>query len=150
MTERDELVARIMRAQHELQRVFAYDRSNPLLGVNLTMTQLKIVMILSLRGGATGHELSEAMGVSPATITGIIARLTAQNLVARHEDPTDRRIRRIALTTAGRQLIDGLVSAGADHQARLLQRLSLADLSTVERALTLILGAAAAEAAEAG
>ena len=41
------------------------------------------------------------MGVSLATITGIVDRLAAQGLVTRREDPRDRRVRRVELT-AGR------------------------------------------------
>ena len=35
-------IARIMKAQKRLYHVFAFDRSDPLLAANLTMSQLKV------------------------------------------------------------------------------------------------------------
>src|SRR5262245_5515685 len=111
MSERDQVIARIMKSQERLAHHFAFDRSDPLLAANLTMPQLKILLILSLREGASGQELTGVMGVSLATITGIIDRLVAQDLVTRREDPRDRRVRRVELTPTGQELIDGIMTA---------------------------------------
>lgn len=138
-------VGRIMAAQEQLAYFFAFDRSDPILTAHLTMSQLKIMLALSLRGGASGQELTQVMHVSLATITGIVDRLASQDLVARREDPRDRRVRRLELTPAGRKVIDGFITAGAEHHRRLLQRLDLDALMTVERAMEHILGAARSE-----
>ena len=145
MSERDQVIARIMKSQERLAHHCAFDRSDPLLAANLTMPQLKILLILSLREGASGQELTGVMGVSLATITGIIDRLVAQDLVTRREDPRDRRVRRVELTPTGQELIDGIMTAGATHQRRLLERLDPAELATVEEATRLLLSAAEAE-----
>jgi DNA-binding MarR family transcriptional regulator len=149
-SERDETIGRIMAAQERLAYVFAFDRSDPLLSVHLTMPQLKIMLALAVRGGASGQELTTVMGVSLATITGIVDRLVAQDLVLRREDPKDRRVRRLELTGAGQDLIDGILTAGAAHQRRLLERLDAGGLTTIEHALQLMLGAAEAERADNG
>ena len=135
-------VGRIMATQERLAYFFAFDRSDPLLTANLTMSQLKIMLALWMRGGSSGQELARVMNVGLATITGIVDRLASHDLVTRREDPRDRRIRRVELTPAGRELIDGIITAGAEHQRRLLERLDLDALETVERAMGLILGAA--------
>src|SRR5262245_65378545 len=116
-----------MGARRRLAHLFAFTRSDPLLTANLTMPQFRVLLVLALRGGAAGHDLSESMGVSLATITGIVDRLAAQNLVTRREDPRDRRVRRVELTPAGQALIDGIAAAGMANQRRLLDRLSLED-----------------------
>src|SRR6476659_5812258 len=144
-TEREAAISRIMAAQEQLAYVFAFDRSDPLLSVNLTMSQLKIMLALALRGGAAGQELTGVMGVSLATITGIVDRLASQDLVVRREDPTDRRVRRLELTRTGQELIDGILTAGATHQRRLLERVDDEGLATIERAAHLMLRAAEAE-----
>ncbi len=142
---RAEAVGRIMTVHEQLAYFFAFDRSDPLLTANLTMSQLKIMLALALHGGASGQQLARVMHVRLATITGIVDRLAGQDLVTRREDLRDRRIRRVELTPAGQELIDGILTAGAQHQRRLLERLDLAALDTVERAMGLILGAAQAE-----
>jgi DNA-binding MarR family transcriptional regulator len=145
MSARAEAVGRIMAAQERLAFFFAFDRSNPILAANLTMPQLKIMLALSLNDGASGQELTRVMHVSLATITGIVDRLASHDLVTRREDPRDRRIRRVELTVAGKELIDGILTAGAQHQRRLLERLDLDALDTVERATRFLLDAAEAE-----
>jgi DNA-binding MarR family transcriptional regulator len=145
MAAKADAVGRIMAAQEQLAYFFAFDRSDPILTANLTMSQLKIMLALSLRGGASGQDLAGVMHVSLATITGIVDRLAGQDLVTRREDPRDRRIRRVDLTPAGKEVIDGILTAGAEHQRRLLERLDLDALQTVERATRLILNAAEAE-----
>jgi DNA-binding MarR family transcriptional regulator len=145
VSERDNTIARIMRAQLRLYHHFALDRSNPLIAANLTMPQLKALLVLSLRPEASGQDVMEVMGVSLATVTGIVDRLVAHGLVTRREDPRDRRIRRLELTPAGRELIDGINTAGAAHQRRLLAHLDTEKLRIIEQAVGYILEAAEAE-----
>ena len=138
---RDALIAQIMASQRRFQQALARDRTNPFFSVNLTMSQLKILFALRLNGGSGVQDLAHLMGVSPATMTGIVDRLVAADLVSRREDPQDRRVRRVGLTDEGRQLLDGLVSAGAQHQRRLLDRLTMDELGTVEQAMKIMLRA---------
>jgi DNA-binding MarR family transcriptional regulator len=148
VTERENTIARIMRAQQRMYHAFAFDRSDPLLAANLTMPQLKALLIISLHPSASGQDVMAAMGVSLATVTGIVDRLAAQGLVNRREDPRDRRVRRLELTPKGQELMDGIITAGAAHQRRLLARLDADELLVVERAVQLLLEAVEAERRE--
>ncbi|WP_329111480.1 MarR family transcriptional regulator [Micromonospora sp. NBC_01699] len=133
-----------------MQHVFASDRSNPLLSLHLTLPQLKILLLLAHSGSASGRELSGSVGVSLATMTGIVDRLVTQDLVVRGEDPRDRRVRRVELSPSGRKLMEGILTAGNARMQSLLSRLSVDELATVERATALLLDAAIAEHREAG
>jgi DNA-binding MarR family transcriptional regulator len=146
--DREAAIARIMSARRRMTHLFAFTMSDPLLTANLTMPQFRVLLVLALRGGAAGHDLAETMSVSLATITGIVDRLSAADLVTRREDPRDRRVRRIELTPAGQSLVDGIVAAGTANQRRLLDRLSLDDLGIVARAFGLLADAAEAERAD--
>ena len=146
--EKQAAIARIMAERRRMAHLFAFTRSDPLLTANLTMPQFRVLLFLALRGGAAGHDVAESMGVSLATITGIVDRLAAQDLVTRREDPRDRRVRRLDLTPAGRALVDDIAAAGTATQRRLLERLSLEDLAILERAFGLLADAAEAERAE--
>ena len=149
MADRAELIAAIMDGQRRMQHLLASDRSDPLLSLHLTLPQLKILLLLSLSGSASGGELSRTVGVSLATMTGIVDRLVAQDLVIRGEDPRDRRVRRVELSPTGRTLMDGIMTAGNARMQSILSRLSVDDLAIVERATTLVAAAAAAERLEA-
>ena len=150
MEPKAQAIERIMQSRRQMTHAFAFARSGPLLAANLTMSQLKALLVLAHHDGASGHELATALRVGLATLTGIVDRLVAHDLVARHEDPHDRRVRRVVLTGAGRELVDAIIMAGAEHQRRLLERLEPDELAIVERAAELMLAAAEADAASTG
>ena len=138
MGQSDELIADIMGAQARLQHLFADDRSDPLFSSHLTMSQLKILFLLSRHGNVRGGELAALLGIGPATLSAMIDRLVAQGLVTRTEDTRDRRIRRIGLTKTGADLIGRIITAGAEKQRLLLSRLSGEELAVVARAMHLL------------
>ncbi|WP_250027458.1 MarR family winged helix-turn-helix transcriptional regulator [Paractinoplanes maris] len=136
------LIADIMGAQKRLQDLIAEDRADPLFSSHLTLSQLKILMLLARHGSVSGSELAGMLGIGAATLTGMIDRLVVQDLVARAEDPHDRRVRRIALTRAGRDLIGSIFNAGEARMRTLLSRLSAEELDLIAQATTLIIKAA--------
>jgi DNA-binding MarR family transcriptional regulator len=133
--DREQLISQIGAIQRDLGRLLAQQRPpSPLFDSNLTMRQLKVVMILSGQDSASGQDLATHLDVGLGTVTGIVDRLVAHGLVTRREDPHDRRIRRVELTPAGRTLIEQIADAGLTEFRRLLQHLdtpTLRDLSTV-------------------
>src|SRR5262245_16129235 len=118
VTENEQLIADIMVAQQRLQRLFAYDRADPLFDSHLTMTQIKILMLLARHRTVSGGELARMLGVGLAALSGMIDRLVAQDLVTRTEDLRDRRVRRIGLTRTGSELIAGIFDAGMEKQKK--------------------------------
>ena len=149
MTENDRLIADIMGAQQRLQHLFAYDRSDPLFASQLTMSQLKILLLLYRLGDTSGRELAGLLGVSLATMSGMVDRLVTHGLVTRAEDRHDRRVRRITLSGTGKEMIGNIITAGTEKQARLLRRLTEEELHTVADAMQALVRVAA-EDAEAG
>ncbi|TMR89473.1 MarR family transcriptional regulator [Nonomuraea basaltis] len=130
--EREDLIRRITEAQRGLGRAFAQHQS-PLFSSNLTMRQLKVVMVLSANGSASGQDLAHSLGVGLGTVTGIVDRLITQGLVSRHEDQHDRRVRRVELTPAGAALIAEINDAGLEHLRRIMSHLDTETLRTLEQ-----------------
>jgi DNA-binding MarR family transcriptional regulator len=60
----------------------------------------RVVAALSASGPVLMRALSEAVGVTPRTITGLIDALEADDWVERRAHPTDRRATIVALTPA--------------------------------------------------
>src|SRR5438128_1553738 len=79
----EQLIADIMGAQQRLQHLFAYDRSNPLFSSHLTLSQLRILMLLSRSKGMSGSELAEELGVGLAALSSMVDRLVTNDLVIR-------------------------------------------------------------------
>ena len=145
MAEHEQLIADIVVGQQRLQRLFAYDRTDPLFNSHLTLTQIKILMLLSRHGNVSGVELAGMLGVGLAALSGMVDRLVSQDLVVRTEDLHDRRVRRIGLTRAGSELIGGIFDAGMEKQRKLLSRLSADQLRLIAEATDLLVKAASDE-----
>jgi DNA-binding MarR family transcriptional regulator len=144
--ENERLIADIMGAQEKLQHLFAHDRSDPLFSSQLTMPQLRILLLLYRLGDTSGRELAGLLGVSLATLSGMVDRLVAHDLVTRAEDPHDRRVRRISLSRSGQEMISKIITAGAEKQERLLKRLTDAELLIVRDAMQALVRVAAEDA----
>ncbi|MEU0570983.1 MarR family transcriptional regulator [Nonomuraea sp. NPDC005983] len=129
--EREDLIERITETQRGLGRTFARHPS-PLFTSNLTMRQLKVVMLLSLNGSASGQNLAQDLGVGLGTVTGIVDRLVTAGLVSRHEDPHDRRVRRVELTAAGAELVEEIQDAGLQQYRRIVAHLDTETLRALE------------------
>jgi DNA-binding MarR family transcriptional regulator len=131
--EREDLIRRITETQRDLGRLFAQHRSS-LFDSNLTMRQFRVIMLLSAEGSASGQELAAGLGVGLGTVTGIVDRLIAQGLVSRHEDPHDRRVRRVELTTAGASLVADINDTGAGQLRRIMEHLDTETLRNLDQA----------------
>ena len=101
----DELVERIERSEERTMIRMIQDRSVGLFNVDLSVQQLRALMVVAAADGATTHALADALGVGATTITGIVDRLERRGLTERRPDPADRRVRRIVLTDEGRRLL---------------------------------------------
>ncbi|MDT5030836.1 MAG: hypothetical protein QOC94_1007 [Actinoplanes sp.] len=150
MTDREQVIGRILETQQQIRRRLTEVQAHPLLDIQLTMSQLKVMIVLGRLGATSGQNLARRTGFSLATLTGVIDRLAAQNLVSRREDPNDRRVRRLELTPAGTDLIDRLIAAGEEQQHRILDRLDDASLDLVAHAFDLLLDATAADSVQPG
>ncbi|MGH8794174.1 MAG: MarR family winged helix-turn-helix transcriptional regulator [Stackebrandtia sp.] len=140
--DREVIISQILQVQKGLQRTFAYDRSVPFLATTLTMQQLKTLLILSFSNDVSGHELADHLGARLGTVTGIVDRLVAQDLVRRQEDPSDRRVRRVSLTDAGHALVGELSDSGMDGFRKVLVELDTDTLRCFHHVLDKLVEAA--------
>ncbi len=67
--------------------------------MNLTGPQGMLVGILAHHGGMKISDLSERMGLSNSTVSGIVDRLENQGIVERLRSKEDRRVVRVNVTT---------------------------------------------------
>ena len=72
--------------------------------LDLAPAQARALHELDLDRPISMRELAERLKSDPSNVTGLIDRLEARGLVERRPDPTDRRIKGLALTPAGAQL----------------------------------------------
>ena len=143
--ERARLIEHILTQQTRMHEISKAPPSEDWLSIDLTMPQLKILLLLYSSGTASMGQLTPSLGVKLPTVTGIVDRLVEQGLVRRSEDPHDRRLVLCQLTDEGHQLAEHLYRAVQARTFKVLERLTLEDLRTVARAVDILYKAALGE-----
>ena len=72
--------------------------------MGVTGPQRLVIRIIGQLPFPAARDISDTLGMHPSTLTGILARLEAQKLVARKTDSVDRRVARLHLTAAGERI----------------------------------------------
>ncbi|MFE3543369.1 MarR family winged helix-turn-helix transcriptional regulator [Nocardia sp. NPDC059177] len=95
-------------------------------------------VLAALRRSGAPYELNPSvlaatLMLSRAGMTGRIDRLESAGLVERIADRADRRAVRVALTEAGRELVDTVVVAHTENETAMLSVLDPADRDALDR-----------------
>ncbi len=85
------------------------------------------------------HALAEAMTIDAPAATVAVNDLEARGLVVRRPHPTNRRIKLVSLTPAGRELV-GRERAVVEHAPAALAALPAADLAVLARVVAALAG----------
>lgn len=95
------------------------------------------LVLLSLKSGQAAHQrdLAEAVGIHEATLTHHLNAMTAQGLVTRERDPTNRRIQHVRLTEAGEAAFLRLRAAAVDFDGALRAGISEQEIATLDALL---------------
>jgi DNA-binding MarR family transcriptional regulator len=123
-TARRQLVERIVALQAHIARLVESDRALVWLDLDLTIQQIKAVLILVRAGSLTAGQIGRELHVGFSTVTGLVDRLAEQGLVSRGEDPQDRRATRVVPTEAAHALVDGLYAYRREALRHLLEHVS--------------------------
>jgi DNA-binding MarR family transcriptional regulator len=89
-----------------------------------------VLMALWENEGITHSELAEQLHVRPATITNALKRMERAGFIERRRDAEDRRVSRVYLTDAGRN-----IRGAIEEVWRELEEQTFTDFSSEERAL---------------
>jgi DNA-binding MarR family transcriptional regulator len=118
-----------------LMRHVADWHTSEFLGVDVTMSQAKVMYVASVRPGIGMSALAAELGVSLSAVSGLVDRLVALGYLERHEEPSDRRQQLVALTGAGAAALDVLRELRAELMRRLMAGLDEAELASLRDGL---------------
>jgi len=90
----------------------------------LTMAQLVTLHTLAHGGARSVGGIGGCLRLSPAATSHLVERLVRSRLVARTEDPDDRRARRVAITASGRRLVERVNAARTRELGAVFGRLT--------------------------
>jgi DNA-binding MarR family transcriptional regulator len=109
---------------------------------SLSFSQVNVIMRLYHDGSAAVSELGREMGVTNAAASQVIDRLVQHDIIARTEDPADRRVKRLALSDKGRHLVSQAMEARSRWLEGLASSLEPAQQEEIISALKLLTEAA--------
>jgi DNA-binding MarR family transcriptional regulator len=146
--EKERIIDRIALSERGFLRMLAPYTASAILSSDLTIQQLKVLVLISVLGEPPMHTLAERLEVSLATATGLVDRLVARDMLTRSEDAKDRRIRRVRLSQEGEATLTRLHSSGQAGKRRILRRLSLEHLTAMASLVDALNDAISADLAE--
>ncbi len=108
--------------------------------LDLSFTQIKVLCALEMEGqDRSVKALADSMSVSLPAMSRAVDGLFERGFVQREEDPTDRRMKRVRLTEAGRSVPLALNEARMSALHELIGSLDGEEAESLQKALALML-----------
>jgi DNA-binding MarR family transcriptional regulator/GNAT superfamily N-acetyltransferase len=105
-----------------------------------SLTELRVLYELAHRDGPSASDLGRALGLDPGYLSRILGGFERQGLIARNPSPQDGRQSLLALTPAGRAVLDPLEDRQREAVARLLRGLTPAQQGRLSEAFRTVEG----------
>ncbi len=117
-------------------------------GLGLDLREWRILQVLGSDGRSTIFGIADRIAMDRGGTSRSIARLEKRGLVARQDDPSDRRRFFIELTHEGRTVHDEIARFALAREQRLLRNFSPGDSARLRRYLNALVAEADAMIAE--
>jgi len=100
---------------------------------DLDVTAIQFAVLVAIRDGGILPltRVGAATAIDPATLRGVISRLSERDLITSQHDEEDRRQRLVSLTPAGRNLVDRLLPDAMEITRETLSPLNPAEILAV-------------------
>jgi DNA-binding MarR family transcriptional regulator len=134
--------ADLMRLVQALRAIQVCTGAYPWPLLDLTMGQLKAVMLLVPTGRVRSGELADSLGIAPSAATTLVDRLVQQKLATRIDDEHDRRIVWIQPTAQAESVYRDLLAAKEDVLAEVFKELPASERAGVKSSIRLLAEAA--------
>lgn len=95
---------------------------------------------LSRNDGCTHRELAELIGIEAATLVRLVDHLEREGLLRRCGSETDRRVKHLHLSDAGKKVVEDIRGYAADLRKEVLSGLSQPEIKAALEALENIRG----------
>lgn len=91
---------------------------------DLSMKHLMILLSLSIKDNLTMGELSEKLAMNLSTLTRAVDKLVEESFVIRQNDPGDRRIVRVSLSSKAKSVLDNIKNQRRELIASILSNVA--------------------------
>lgn len=116
-----ELIEELRADRNAIARHLMESRDHPLLATDLTVQQVRIVMLIASGAATTGRDLAQKLGVKPPTVSASVDRLVELGFIERDATNPDRRVKHLMATQGGLHLHEKLLGVRSATDELLLE-----------------------------
>ncbi len=144
-TDKEILVDTILTCADRIFRQMLPSVPRDLLSLDITMPQLKILLVLYVRGLRRMSDIASELDVTLPTATSLVDRLVEKHYVEREAHPDDRRVVLCHLSEHGSQAVRHIWQTARARCCLLLESMDYSKLAMLSEALKAMLDSAIAE-----
>jgi DNA-binding MarR family transcriptional regulator len=138
LTERDLLEDRALSLDTRVFMMLSAGADDPMLTLDLSMPQLKVLLLVERLSSPTMGDLAHMLGVGQPAMSALVDRLSDHGLVQREDDSQDRRVVRVRGTESCHELVQRIRLAGQSRLQRVIAHLTDDELRHVVLAMEIL------------
>ena len=133
-----ENISQIIRLNRNFNRTLKHEFHELMQDSGFTFPQLSVISILAKHGKQKVSEISEKMGLSDSTVSGILDRLEQKGIIERKRTREDRRVVKIDLSKGSKAICCEFHQKREEHFAKLLEKLSMEEINEIIKAFQIL------------
>lgn len=137
--QKEELIDNILQLTEEAFQELLPMLPKEWLHIDVTTSQLKVVLLLFVSGPLRMSDIASELEVSLATATGVVDRMVERGMLIRDGDPEDRRVVLCRLSNEGEKLLGGMWQLSKDQLAKLWGAMTTPQLVIIAEAIQILL-----------
>jgi MarR family transcriptional regulator for hemolysin len=105
---------------HQVAHAWRNELSRRLRPRGFSHSSWLLLIHLSRNDGCTHRELAQSMGIEAATLVRLVDHMEQEGLLKRHGSETDRRVKHLLLSAAGKKAVEQIRSSAAELRKEIL------------------------------
>ncbi len=133
-----ESISQIINLNRNFNRTLRHEFHDLMQNSGFTLPQLSVISILAKNGEQKVSDISEKMGLSDSTVSGILDRLEQKGIIERKRDKDDRRVVKIYLIKGSQPICREFHRKREKYFAGLLKMLSEQEINDIIKGLEIL------------
>ena len=133
-----ESISQIINLSRNFNRTLRHKFHNLMQDSDFTLPQLSVISILAKNGEQKVSDISEKMGLSDSTVSGILDRLEQKGIIERKRNKDDRRVVKIYLSKGSQEICQEFHRKREEYFTHLLKELSEQEINDIIKGLEIL------------
>lgn len=133
-----ESISQIISLNRNINRTLRHEFHGLMQDSGFTFPQLSVISILAKNGKQKVSDISEKMGLSDSTVSGILDRLEQKGIIERKRNKDDRRVVKIYLSRGSQEICQEFHRKREEYFAHLLKELSEQEINDIIKCLEIL------------